>query len=225
MKKILFATALSIFTTSSFAAEQTAVLKVKGTLTNAACTPQLSNGGVVDYGTVNLSDLSSTQTNQLGQKSIDLTITCTSPTKVSWAATDDRSGTEANIHVQNGDFNNGLIPGAASTSLYGVGKTLGGVNIGNYSVFNKLDSVIADGNSSDLIFLSPGTTNWALSSTGIVPEQREFTVADSGTLQPKAFMNATFPLATSLAIQDTTTLAITDDTALDGQLTINLRYL
>jgi hypothetical protein len=32
-------------------------------------------------------------------------------------------------------------------------------------------------------------------------------------------------MATSLAIRDTTTLAIKDDTQLDGQLTISLRYL
>ncbi|EOC3310499.1 hypothetical protein ACI3LC_003279, partial [Salmonella enterica subsp. enterica serovar Kentucky] len=33
------------------------------------------------------------------------------------------------------------------------------------------------------------------------------------------------PLKTSLAIQDTATLAITDDTVLDGQATITLKYL
>jgi hypothetical protein len=44
-------------------------------------------------------------------------------------------------------------------------------------------------------------------------------------LDPLAFQTATFPLVTSLAIQDTTTLAITDDTQLDGQVTISLRYL
>nr|WP_259364015.1 hypothetical protein [Enterobacter kobei] len=44
-------------------------------------------------------------------------------------------------------------------------------------------------------------------------------------MAPLAFETATFPLVTSLAIQDTTTLAITDDTQLDGQVTISLRYL
>ncbi|MBW7782655.1 hypothetical protein K1J48_07880, partial [Enterobacter hormaechei] len=34
-----------------------------------------------------------------------------------------------------------------------------------------------------------------------------------------------FPLVTSLAIQGTDTLAITDDTSLDGQATITLKYL
>lgn len=83
MKKVLLATALSLCVTSAFAANPTAVLKVKGTLTNAACTPTLSNGGTVDYGTINLGNLSATAVNQLGQKNIDLTINCTAATKVS----------------------------------------------------------------------------------------------------------------------------------------------
>ncbi|MCL0127260.1 hypothetical protein M2T39_29420, partial [Klebsiella pneumoniae] len=42
---------------------------------------------------------------------------------------------------------------------------------------------------------------------------------------PVAFTTAVFPLVTSLAIQGTDTLAITDDTSLDGQATITLKYL
>ena len=74
MKKLLVATVLSLCVSSAFAAE-TAVLKVTGTLTNSACTPELSNGGVVDYGIIRLGELSSTSNNQLGQKEIGLTIT------------------------------------------------------------------------------------------------------------------------------------------------------
>ncbi|HDT6029437.1 TPA: hypothetical protein QHD00_004175 [Enterobacter cloacae subsp. cloacae] len=40
MKKIILATAIALSTTSAFAAG-TAVIKVKGTLTNAACTAEL----------------------------------------------------------------------------------------------------------------------------------------------------------------------------------------
>ncbi|HAS0830477.1 TPA: hypothetical protein I3292_000385, partial [Enterobacter cloacae subsp. cloacae] len=54
---------------------------------------------------------------------------------------------------------------------------------------------------------------------------RNITVALAGSIDPLAFQTATFPLVTSLAIQNTTTLSITDDTRLDGQLTISLKYL
>ncbi|TYF65423.1 hypothetical protein DJ537_25520, partial [Enterobacter hormaechei] len=46
MKKTLLAAILAMSATSAIAANPTAVLKVKGTLTNAACTPTLDNGGV-----------------------------------------------------------------------------------------------------------------------------------------------------------------------------------
>jgi type 1 fimbria pilin len=57
MKKTLLAVILAACASSAIAAP-TAVLKVKGTLTNSSCSPTLSNSGVVDYGTVHLSDLS-----------------------------------------------------------------------------------------------------------------------------------------------------------------------
>ena len=200
MKKVLLATALSLCVTSAFAANPTAVLKVKGTLTNAACTPTLSNGGTVDYGTINLGNLSATAVNQLGQKNIDLTINCTAATKVSWNMVDDRKDSNAKLEVENGMF--GGDSQTSESQLYGVGKTAGAtpVSIGSYSMFVKTDSVVADGATVDPIY-------------------------QQGSLAPLAFETATFPLVTSLAIQDTTTLAITDDTQLDGQVTISLRYL
>ncbi|CZZ97653.1 protein YhcF [Enterobacter hormaechei] len=97
MKKVLLATALSLCVASAFAAD-TAVLQVKGKLTNAACTPQLSNGGVVDYGTIHLGELSATAVNQLGDKDINLTITCGAPTQVGWVVNDDR-GNDSNLLI------------------------------------------------------------------------------------------------------------------------------
>ena len=227
MKKVLLATALSLCVTSAFAANPTAVLKVKGTLTNSACTPQLSNGGTVDYGTISLGGLSSTAVNQLGQKDIDLTITCTAATKVSWNMIDDRADSNAKLTVENGVSGGGS--NSSESQTYGVGKTTGAtpVNIGTYSLFVKTDSVMADGAKVDPIYQQNATGNWSKSTNGTTQgdNYRDFTVATVGTLAPLAFQTATFPLVTSLAIQDTTTLAITDDTQLDGQVTISLRYL
>jgi hypothetical protein len=225
MKKVLLATTLSLCINSAFAAE-TAVLKVKGMLTNAACTPELSNGGVVDYGVIHLAELSANEINQLGHKNIDLTINCTAATKVAWNLVDDRVDSRANITVKNGSYYNDTVVGGNHSQLYGVGKTADGVNIGNYAMFVNLDSVTADGNSVDTIYLQTGATVWYKSgSTTQGDSYRNITVAETGSLEPLSFLTATFPLTTSLAIQDTTTLAITDDTEMDGQLTISLKYI
>ncbi|MDE4082391.1 MULTISPECIES: DUF1120 domain-containing protein [Enterobacter cloacae complex] len=223
MKKILLAATFFLCVNSTFASE-TAILKIKGTLTSSACTPEFSNGGVVDYGNIRLGELSSTTVNQLGQRNIDLTITCTAATKVAWNMIDDRADSNAGLTVSAGTFTGGAQ--SAINQTYGVGKA-GTVNIGSYAMFMKVNSITADGKSVDPIYQQNGSSTWAKSTDGSSQGEnnRNITVALSGTVDPLAFQTATFPLVTSLAIQNTATLAITDDTRLDGQLTISLKYL
>ncbi|WMY43185.1 DUF1120 domain-containing protein [Enterobacter cloacae complex sp. EB5] len=71
MKKVVLASMLAMCVSSAFAAD-TAVLKVTGVLTNGGCTPEISGGGVVDYGTIHLSSLNAATINQLGQKDFSL---------------------------------------------------------------------------------------------------------------------------------------------------------
>lgn len=223
MNKILLAATLFLCVNSTFASE-TAILKIRGTLTSSACTPEFSNGGVVDYGNIRLGELSSTAVNQLGQRNIDLTITCTAATKVAWNLIDDRADSNAGLTVSTGTFTGGAQ--SATNQTYGVGKA-GTVNIGSYAMFMNVNNVTADGKSVDPIYQHNGSTTWAKSNDGSSQgkNNRNITVALSGSVDPLAFQTATFPLVTSLAIQNTTTLGITDDTRLDGQLTISLKYL
>ncbi len=178
----------------------------------------------MDYGNIRLGELSSTTVNQLGQRNIDLTITCTAATKVAWNMIDDRADSNAGLTVSAGTFTGGAQ--SAINQTYGVGKA-GTVNIGSYAMFMKVNSITADGKSVDPIYQQNGSSTWAKSTDGSSQGEnnRNITVALSGTVDPLAFQTATFPLVTSLAIQNTATLAITDDTRLDGQLTISLKYL
>lgn len=130
----------------------------------------------------------------------------------------------AGITVNNGNATGGSVSDASQT--YGVGMAKE-VAIGNYSLFVNVGSVVADTNKVDAIVMDGNNSVWTKSTDGLTAglNSRDFTVATSGSLEPLAFTSATFPLVTSLAIQDTKTLAITDDTDLSGQLTISLRYL
>lgn len=217
MKKMLLATLVALSCTSVYA-EPTAVLKVTGTLTNASCTPELSNGGVIDYGTINLRDLSATEDNNLGDKTISLTITCPVNTKVAFTTQDDKSASNAGLAP--------TVNGSAKTDAYyqyGVGLTDGGVKIGDYGLW--ITGVTVDGASADAIISNNDLTSWAkgveMRSDGV----SNITAAATGTLQPLAFRAATFDMKANLVIEDTTTLAITDDTKLDGQTTFTLIYL
>lgn len=226
MKKVLLATALSLCVSSAFAAS-TAVMKVTGTLTNSACTPELSGGGVVDYGYIRLGELSADSVNQLGKKNIDFTINCTVPTKVAFFTNDDRSSSRADITVKSATAQGADIGSDDSYYLFGVGETADGMKIGNYSLYVKDIQAVADGVTVDVIGHNDGWSadTWrkggSLRGDGVYSG----TVAEVGTTTPIAFKTATFPLVTTLAIQDTNTLGITDDTKLDGQATITLRYL
>ncbi|EIT7318026.1 DUF1120 domain-containing protein [Enterobacter hormaechei] len=210
MKKILVATAVALALSATAAnAASTAVLKVTGLLSVAACTPQLSGGGEVDYGLIHLADLSATSVNQLGQKDISLTITCPVATKAGWTISDDRADTHPGasvITINTADAAGGNV--SDTTQSYGVGKTAGGVK-------------------SDVISGTLDTPSWQKTATGIIKNanMEMMTVAASGTTAPLPFTTAVFPLKTSLAIQNTAALAITDDTNLDGQATITVKYL
>lgn len=51
MKKLLLATLIAVASHAALA-DSTVVMKVKGKMNNASCTPELSNGGSIDFGTI-----------------------------------------------------------------------------------------------------------------------------------------------------------------------------
>ncbi|EFC57784.1 MULTISPECIES: DUF1120 domain-containing protein [Enterobacter] len=228
MKKLLVATAISMAMSVTAAhAADTAVLKVQGKLTNASCTPTLSNGGIVDYGTIRLGELNATATNQLGERDSSLTITCSSPTKVGWSITDDRTDSVSpNVNVKVlGD----LIYPTEGIAM-GLGKTTGGVAIGNWALYVAAANVTADGEHATLVKKADAQSPWENATIAPVLNAANHTVMsvilpEATTPDPMAFTQVVYPLKTSVAIDKTSRLAITDDTQLDGQATITLTYL
>lgn len=225
MKKVLLVTMLALCINSAFAAD-TAVMKVQGNLTNSSCTPELSNGGTVDYGTISLAGLSATDINQLGKRDFTLTITCVTPTKIAFSTTDDRNGTVPLVKVINGRNGGGDV--VDGDKLFGVNKMADGVNIGNYSIYVNETSMQIDGKRGIFVYSSDNGSSWANLGVGeiLYNRNRISTVAASAqNVAPLAFSTAVIPMTTALAIQGTDTLAITDDTPIDGQATFTLIYL
>ncbi|WP_432462204.1 DUF1120 domain-containing protein [Enterobacter hormaechei] len=223
MKNVVLASMLVMFVSSAFAAD-TAVLKVTGVLTNSSCIPEISGGGVVDYGTIHLSALNTTAINQLGQKDFSLSITCPALTKSGFSVSDDRTGTAPNIMVKDGAGNGNDI--IQPLNMFGLNKTAGNVNIGNYTIFVKNDTITADGATVGAIYSADNGTSWSDNGTLMVNDGSQIvSVATVGSTAPVAFKNLVIPMAVSAAIQDTNTLAITDDTNMDGQATFTIKYL
>ncbi len=220
MKKVILATAIAISTTSVFAAG-TAVMQVKGTLTNAACTAELGNGGVIDYGFIRLGELSSTSNNKLGQKQIPVAINCTAPTKIGFTIIDNRGNSNAQLPVDIA----GNLNQTVKYYTYGLGMTNDGKKIGNYGMW--MTDVTVDGNTADSIGQNHDWSATTWKKTGVPRSDAYQTIsfAETGKTTPLAITTANFNFVTNLVIWDTSTLAITDDTALDGQNTMTLVYL
>lgn len=232
--KVLTSALLVSAAFSAFAAD-TVDLKVKGVLGTTACTPALSNDGIVDFGRLKMSTLSATDVNQLGKKEITLTITCDAAMAVGVSSMDGRSSSRQALLISQGTSNNVNINSGAWE--YGLGQTDGGVKLGAYTITSAHtdgSGVTLDGVAADMIVqktagASTTSTDWrnvVSISTGFRPDGTEvWSFAAKGTLVPKAFKVAVLPLRVNAAIQDTTTLAITDDTNLDGLTTLSLVYL
>lgn len=221
MKKILLATVVALASTSVFA-EPTAVIKVKGTLTNSACSPEIGNGGVIDYGAIHLGELSATTNNVIGQKQVPVTITCTAPTKVGFTILDNSSDSDAHLPVDINTNKNVTL----DHYTYGIGNTTEGVKIGDYGMW--MTDITADGNTVDTIAHNDDWSDENLWKQTSIPRNDAFCTmafAQTGTTTPLAITTANFNFVTNLVIRDTTSLAITDDTALDGQATMTLVYL
>lgn len=236
MKKLLVATTVAMaLSATAHAADSTAQLKVQGVLTNDACTPDLSGGVTIDFGTYFVDSLSSTATNQLGHKDTTLSITCSSPTKVSWTI-EDNVGSPADIDILSAGFSGGNVYGGMSGSElnhFGVGKTAGGVNIGAYAVSINKNASTADGTAQKVIESINTNTDaesgWTKFFDATVFDYAEtdyqYSLSLATPLQPIAVTSAVFPLRIALAVEKTSTLAITDDTPIAGQATITLHYL
>ncbi|RZB02943.1 DUF1120 domain-containing protein [Citrobacter koseri] len=232
MKKALLATTIAALTMSNaWAADgATTELRVTGKLLVGGCTATVNGGNALDFGSHLISDLSSTAVNDIATKDTDLVIECPSATKVGWTLTDNKADSNAEIWIT------GIIKGKGVS--FGVGKTAGNVNIGAYAV--SIDSVKAasakavngeDTFDADYIVSAAASTGlWAKATTETSFRNQEgtqdiITVGAKGTLEPAAYNNATYPLKVSLAVDNTTKLAISDDTDISGSATITLRYI
>lgn len=235
MKKLLIATAVAMTfsMTAQAANENTAQLKVIGTLTNDACTPEMTGGGTVDFGTHYVDTLSATDTNQLGKKDLTLTINCQSPTKVGWTIQDNTVNEAASITIVNPGWSEGDDVWD-SKGRFGVGKTAGGVNIGAYAVTLNQNGATADGKAATLVEggMSGEQVVWTHFNAGSDYDNVTNDGATAITLTtdtndylPTAFTTGVFPMRVGLAVQKTSTLAITDNTPIVGLATITLRYL
>jgi len=206
--------ALLLTAGSALAAGPTATLQVKGTITPAACTPVLANGGIVDFGATSTSEFTSGSKLILAAKDVSVNVTCTSPTKVSFTIADNREGTAADLTTYPPSVEMGL------------GKTSDDKNIGMYIIRPK--TAVVDGVAGRVTTSADGTT-WATGVDALDKESSHgidsiISVTGTTTAEPVAFEEMSLNLNIEPILSGEMS-SVTEVQQLDGNATLNFDYL
>ncbi|MFS2070312.1 DUF1120 domain-containing protein [Pseudomonas sp. CT11-2] len=169
-------------------------LTVTGIITPKACAPSLSDGGMVDVGKVQATDLLPTQYTRVGSHPMQLTVACDASTLFALNGIDNKAGT------------------SSSNQYFGLGLTSNNEKIGYFTP--SIQSALADGQPVHSIRSIDNGASWTrfyqilkdnLTSTSAV-----------GTLIPISVKDLTMELTIYTFIARADSLTLADDVAIDG---------
>ncbi|NVZ68978.1 DUF1120 domain-containing protein [Pseudomonas costantinii] len=200
----LIAGLLLAASTSAFAASSVD-LTVVGLITPSACEPTLSNGGSVDYGKISAKDLSATQPTLLDAQTVQITVTCDAATLMALEGKDNREGS---------DFNNDFME-------FGLGLVNGTEKLGAMTL--SLQTPVADGVTARTIGSDDGGLTWFVERN--LMRNNIVSVADATTMAPMPVQLFTSQLSIQPRIAPTSQLTLNNEVAIDGSVTVTVRYL
>ncbi|QJI30865.1 DUF1120 domain-containing protein [Pseudomonas sp. ADAK18] len=193
-----------LFTSPAFAASSVD-LTVKGLITPSACTPTLP--GVVDFGKISAKDLNLDKHTTLEEKTVQLTISCEASTLFAINPIDNRAGSAS-----------------SSNSTYGLGLINNTEKLGRY--FLMFRNPVTD-IPSEMLTFSAGRWSWLGDDDAAIPNQ----LIAFGSFQndvgylPHTLQNAAVEIVLNASIAPANTLTLTNEVALDGSATMELKYL
>lgn len=180
----------------------------------AACIPQLSNNGVVDYGKIAAQSLQADRRTRLPSRHLNLTINCDSPARYALLMHDNRDGTAL----------------VNSMVFYGLGLDAASNRIGLFEVVFDPKLISADHMPAVyLTYSTGGGTYWSNASdksNSITSKTLlAFTDEDNTTKGPVPFRNLNTSIEIKPVIAPTLDLDLRQDILLDGSATIEIVYL
>jgi hypothetical protein len=201
----LVCTALLLATTASAFAASSVDLTVKGLITPSACTPTLP--GTVDFGKISAKDLSQDNQTLLEAKTLQLTVSCEASTLFGINPVDNRTGS------------------STRTGAYGLGLINGTEKLGRY--FITLRNPVTDIPSIMLTTYIEGRWSVLYEDDAVEPN-RLFAFGDFNSdsgWTPHALKNAAVEIVLNTAIAPAKDLTLTNEVALDGSATLEVKYL
>ncbi|OPA93344.1 hypothetical protein BFW86_04520 [Pseudomonas fluorescens] len=187
-------------------AASSAELNVTGLITPSACTPTLSDNGIVDHGRVPARSLNQYEFSVLPPQALDLTVSCNQPVLFVLVGVDNRADSS-------------LGPGfyyGLGTNVHAPTERLGTVSL-------ALREATGDGQRALVLASSNQGLTWFPESNAYPDNYMGF--ARPGTLvpEPHRLINATLQISTS--INAATYLTLDQEVQLDGSILLDLRYL
>lgn len=199
---------------------QAADLNVKGYIAPASCSFTITNS-VIDYGRIDPNTLSPTSYTKLGRKSTPSAIRCGSPAhaKIGVKVVDNRSGSRI-AGLMTSQFGSGY----RDNYNYGLGATAKGQKIGGYVV--HLRNSVADGKPAYVITDEGYGGTWDPRSSEALGHTANISSWRTGAAFTPAQVNTvTGNLEVQAVINKTAELDLSNQVNLDGQATLELRYL
>ncbi len=205
MKKYLtaFSTTVLLSATPFAWAASSPDLTVTGTITPDACTASLANSGTIDFGKIQAKDLNTTGFTELGRPRIQLTVACDGPTTFAIHAINNR-------------------PNAIDTPFFGLGLTSAGEKLGHFVPY--LYDIMADGQPAASIISVNGGDTW-VARQYVAGGQHFAAGSPDNPGLPIAAKDLTMDLEIRTWIGRADRLTLTDETAIDGSATFELKYL
>ena len=189
-------------------------LTVKGLITPLACTPSLSNSGLVEFGKIPRRDLNVDKRTRLRDQALDFSIQCSAPGRFALRMRDDREGSAI----------------TDSQIYYGLNYDGSGNKIGLYKLnFNPENTVVDD---LSQVFSTDSTTGgaaWSTSSNRAIPIAARsylgFTDRAGSNAGPIAIRHLTSRVIVETVIAPTSELDLSTDVQIDGSATLEIVYL
>jgi len=210
MKRFILAASgmfITLITANVFAATS-ATLTVLAETIPPACTAILGQGGIVDFGKINTSQLSGSQVVTLTPKSIPMTISCDSMAKLNITFDDNRRDSSDDV-----------------ASHYGLGKDADGAKIGYYTM--SVSSPVADSLNVGILS-SSDTVNWVTVNSDAFIEnnnggaEHHYSLGNNGIPTGASAFSFSIDVTPSISPE---MKSVSEATSLDGSTTINIDYL
>ncbi len=203
-------------------------VQVKGTIIPTACSPNLSNGGVINYGAIPLSRLSETDYTVLDEKEMNFDINCHAPVRLALKVINARPGSVAGTSETYTGF--GVSPvkrlfGRAGVGVAGLGM-VGNAKVGGYGMRIYPGSITSDNGTIQAI-TREGNRLWRKGDAGSLfstDAPRMDSWANRRSLIPLAVSRVSGKLSVQAYINKASELDLSKEVNMDGVTTLELFY-